>query len=164
VALSDGDDSWPADFGGYVPAAVDTRLRLAALETRMHPAAGAKRYAGVLAEADAGLRTSDARYAKAAWHTVRGMALAGLGRKAEAVAAGKRAMALVPAGFDALESPAWESYLARIHAINGDAAKAVPLLRKELAAVGGLDSPALLRLDPVWDPIRKDPAFIALAR
>lgn len=78
--------------------------------------AGARRYAAVLAEAAAGLRTSDARYAKAAWHAVRGLALAGLGRKAEAVAAGERAMALAPSGFDALESRAWESYLARIHA------------------------------------------------
>lgn len=48
--------------------------------------------------------------------------------------------------------------------MNGDAVPAVALLRRDLAAVGGLDSPALLRVDPVWDRIREDPAFVALAR
>ena len=125
LSLPQDEDSWPADYGGYVAAAVDTRLRLAALETRMGLPEGAARFRALVAEADAGLRDSEVRYVDAAWHAVRGMALAGLGRKQEAVAAGKRAVALVPEGFDALESPHWLSYLARIHAVNGEAEEAV---------------------------------------
>ena len=164
AAMPEEEDFWPADFGGYVSASVNTRLRLAALEKRLDPVAAQRRYLAVLAQADAGLRRSDARYVKAAWHAVRGLALAGLGRKIEAVAAGTRATTLVPEGFDALESPAWPSYLARIHAINGEPVEAVAMLRKELAVTGGLDSPALLALDPAWDPIRKDPGFESLTR
>ena len=164
AAMPEDSDFWPADFGGYVPASVDTRLRLAAVEKRLDPAAGEKRYRALLAEADAGLRGSDARYVKAAWHAVRGLALAGLGQKAAAVAAGKRAIALVPDGFDALEGPAWPSYLARIHAMNGEAAEAVAMLRKEMAVTGGLDSVGVLGLDRVWDPIRNDAAFQAITQ
>jgi TolB-like protein/Flp pilus assembly protein TadD len=162
VAMHEDDDFWPSDFGGYVPASVDTRLRLAALEKRVDPAAAEKRYRALLAEADASLRSIDSRYAKAAWHAVRGLTLAGLGRKREAVDAGRRAIDLVPEDFDALESPAWQAYLARIHAMNGEAADSVAILRRDLIVTGGLGSRATLQLDPVWDPIRKDPGFAQL--
>ena len=162
VAMPEDDNFWPADYGGYVPASVDTRLRLAALEKRVDPRAAEKRYRALLAEADAGLRVIEARYVKAAWHAVRGLVLAGLDRQTEAVAASRRAIELVPAGFDALESPAWSAYLARVYAMNDQAAEAVAILRQDLAVTGGLNSPATLLLDPVWDPIRKDTDFAQL--
>jgi serine/threonine-protein kinase len=100
---------------------------------------------------------------QAAWHAARGLALAGLGRKSEAVVEGQRAATLIPTAKDAFEGPYWQVYLARIHAMNGEPAPAVALLRANIQEHVGLDPPALLRLDPLWDPIRKDPAFAALA-
>ena len=162
VAMPESGDFWPADFGGYVPASVITRLRLAGVEKRVDPAAAQQRYRALVTDADAALLASDSRYTTAGWHAVRGLALAGLGQKAEAVAAGKRAMALVPEGSDALEWAAWPSYLARIHAMNGEAKEAVALLRKEMAVVGGLDSVGVAKVDPVWDFVRKDAEFLRL--
>jgi hypothetical protein len=47
--------------------------------------------------------------------------------------------------------------------MNGEAGPAVALLRTNIDAHRGIDPPAVLRLDPVWDPIRKDPGFATLA-
>ncbi|HVC38163.1 MAG TPA: hypothetical protein VNF46_07155, partial [Gammaproteobacteria bacterium] len=43
---------------------------------------------------------------------------------------------------------------------------AVPLLAKALASpgIGIFYSPVLIWLDPAWDPIRKDPGFLALLK
>ena len=55
---------------------------------------------------------------------------------------------------------------AEILAHFGDANGATELLERLLANQdsGMLISPALLRLDPIWEPIRKDPAFQALLK
>jgi hypothetical protein len=48
--------------------------------------------------------------------------------------------------------------------MNGETAAAVPLLRAGMASRVGMDSPATLKLDPVWDRIRGDAGFQALLR
>ena len=54
--------------------------------------------------------------------------------------------------------------LAEVYAHFGDAEQAVPLLGKLLGRPDSGDTitPALLRLYPIWDPIRNDPRFQAL--
>ena len=113
--------------------------------------------------ADAGLAKPSTPYVEAAWRVVRGWSLSALGQRAEAAAEGRRAAASVPASGDALEGPVWEDYLAKIHAMNGDAALAVPLISQQLRMKGSLITPVLLRVDPIWDRIRTDPGFKALA-
>jgi TolB-like protein len=58
-------------------------------------------------------------------------------------------------GLDAIET------LAEVHAHFGDTDQALQLIRQLLNADGAglLLTPALLKLDPVWDPIRNDPRF-----
>jgi TolB-like protein/Tfp pilus assembly protein PilF len=60
--------------------------------------------------------------------------------------------------------PRAEEARARGYAILGDADRAIPLLDRLLQETGSYAlTPALLRFDPVWDPIRNDPRFQKLA-
>ena len=69
-------------------------------------------------------------------------------------------MAMRPASKDPFEGPEEEESMARIYALLGDADHAIPILKRLLQIpYGGAITPALLRLDPVWDPIRNDPRF-----
>jgi tetratricopeptide (TPR) repeat protein len=55
--------------------------------------------------------------------------------------------------------------LARMKLVLGDPAAAIDLLAQVLGQRGtGYLSPALLRVDPSWDPIRNDPRFQALLK
>jgi serine/threonine-protein kinase len=56
--------------------------------------------------------------------------------------------------------------LAQVYAHFGDADQAVPLIGKllDMPATGETISSAVLRLDPIWDPIRGDPRFQALLK
>jgi len=153
----------PNYLAGYVPARIEWELLLASVEQQGDPAAAGKRYRGLLAMAEAGLAKPSTPYIEAAWRVVRGRSLSALGQRAEAAAEGRRAAASVPASGDALEGPVWEDYLAEIHAMNGDAAQAVPLISRQLRMKGSLITPMLLRVDPIWDRIRTDPGFKALA-
>jgi TolB-like protein/class 3 adenylate cyclase len=93
-----------------------------------------------------------------------GQAHAGLGEAASAIAEGQKAIALVPTSKDAAEGPAREEKLADIYALLGDADHAIPILKRLLQIpYAGAITPALLRLDPVWDQIRNDPRFQELA-
>ena len=93
-----------------------------------------------------------------------GLAHAGLGEAASAIAEGQRAMAIHPTSEDPLDGPEEEENMAKIYALLGDADHAVSILKRLLQiSYGDAITPASLRLDPIWDQIRNDPRFQKLA-
>jgi TolB-like protein/Tfp pilus assembly protein PilF len=90
----------------------------------------------------------------------------GLGDKAAAFALAERAIAVVPIEKDAVFGPGAVEVLARVAAQMGEPDRAITALQKLLSrpaysALGENISltPALLRLDPMFDPVRNDPRF-----
>lgn len=90
----------------------------------------------------------------------------GLGDNAAALALAERALALFPIDKDALAGPRPLDILARIAARVGDPDRAISALEKLLSipyeaplAANPPLTPALLRLDPMFEPLRKDPRF-----
>jgi serine/threonine-protein kinase len=94
-------------------------------------------------------------------HAQHGFILAALGRKQEAIAEGKRAVELLPESQDAMDGPKSTASLAQIYALTGEADEALRLIDHLLQVPNGLTVPTL-KLDPAWDPLRKDPRFQAL--
>jgi TolB-like protein/Tfp pilus assembly protein PilF len=98
-------------------------------------------------------------------HASLGQAYAGLGRKAEAVREGLKAVELLPVSADAFEGPVYLEQLAEIEARVGNTDEALSLIRQLLDMPAGyVMSPALLKLNPAWDPIRSDPRFQKLSQ
>jgi serine/threonine-protein kinase len=98
-------------------------------------------------------------------HGFLGQAYAGLGEAAAAIAEGQKAMTIEPTSKDPVDGPVREETMADIYALLGDADHAIPILKRLLQIpYGGAITPALLRLDPVWDQIRNDPAFQKLCQ
>jgi TolB-like protein/Flp pilus assembly protein TadD len=94
-------------------------------------------------------------------HGMLGQILAGLGQKEAAIAEGRRAVELLPESQDAFDGPSATVLLAQIYAQTGEADQALQLLDHSLNTPNGITVP-ILKLDPVWDPVRNDPRFQAL--
>ena len=94
-------------------------------------------------------------------HVTLGLILAGLGEKDAAIAEGKRAVELLPESQDAFDGPKTAVALAQIYAWTGENDQALQLLDRSLSTPNGVTVP-VLRLDPIWDPLRSDPRFQAL--
>jgi TolB-like protein/Tfp pilus assembly protein PilF len=81
---------------------------------------------------------------------------AGLGEKEKALEQARQAVA--DYSTDALSKPFAETALAMVQAQTGDIDSAIAALPHLLEASNGL-TVGNLRIDPVWDPLRKDPRF-----
>ncbi len=120
----------------------------------------AQTYAAVHKTATAAVAEQDAR---ADPHLTLAFAAAGLGDKDEAVREARRASELLSPSRDALSGAAMLVYLAQIYVGVGKYDAAFDALRGALPLFSGNSvSPALLKLDPVWEPIRNDPRFAQL--
>jgi len=94
------------------------------------------------------------------------VAYALLDQKESALNEAQHAITLTPSNKDRLSGPAFEENLALVEMIVGENTRAIATLTRLLQTPygGWLYSPApitpaLLRLDPIWDPLRADPAF-----
>jgi tetratricopeptide (TPR) repeat protein len=94
------------------------------------------------------------------------LSYAGIGNKDSALKAAERAIMLVPSAKDPVDGPSYEENLALVQTMLGENSRAIStlggLLKMPYAGFLHLRNPvtpAILRLDPLWDPLRADPAF-----
>jgi serine/threonine protein kinase/Tfp pilus assembly protein PilF len=88
-----------------------------------------------------------------------------LGEKDSALKEAERAIMLLPSAKDPVSGPGREELLALIQTMFGENSPAISTLTRLLQSsyisllYDPALTPALLRLDPLWDPLRADPAF-----
>jgi TolB-like protein/thioredoxin-like negative regulator of GroEL len=91
-------------------------------------------------------------------HVELGLSLAYLGRKEEAIREGERGVALAPVSRDAYNGAYLQHQLVRIYLLVGEPEKALDHL-EPLLKIPYFLSPGWLRIDPNFDPLRKNPRF-----
>jgi len=151
------DDDWIEEpFMSSLPVGL---LRARALALQGDAAAARAEYAKA---ADAIARALAEHPQRFYLSSLLGLARAGLGQDAEALAAARAGAEQAPAG-DLFSAAPYLAALAETQARTGDAPAAAALLRRLLdEPAGRAVSVALLERDPSWDSIRDTPAFRAL--
>ncbi len=102
---------------------------------------------------------------RSGWVAGLSLAYAAMGEKDSALKLAERAIVLLPRAKDAMDGPGLEANLALIQTIFGEKSRPISTLTQLLQTPytylfqQGPITPALLRLDPIWDPLRADPAF-----
>ena len=94
---------------------------------------------------------------------VRGRVNALAGNRAEAIADAERSLALRETKTDAAFGPYYKFQVARIMIQAGEYDRAIDLLEPLLTAPAGMLTPAWLRLDPNFAPLRSNPRFRKMA-
>ncbi|HEY4257812.1 MAG TPA: hypothetical protein VGM66_11410, partial [Candidatus Udaeobacter sp.] len=92
-----------------------------------------------------------------------GVVDAALGNKEDAIREGHRAIELIPVSKNAIDGARMIQYLAVIYAWTGDKDRAIERLTEAAKLPGSHVTYGYLRLHPVWDPLRGDPRFEAIA-
>jgi TolB-like protein/Tfp pilus assembly protein PilF len=87
--------------------------------------------------------------------------LAHLGEKASALAEAQRGTELLPESKDALGGPEIATGAAEVYAIVGENDRAIEILDRMLSVPSPV-TVQILKINPVWDPLRSDPRFQAL--
>jgi len=87
---------------------------------------------------------------------------AGLGRREAALEQARRVVAADPPSADAISGPAALQDVALAYVMLGERTAALDVIER-LLSIPARFSPELLRLDPLWDPLRGDPRFERLA-
>jgi tetratricopeptide (TPR) repeat protein len=138
----------------------DDRIGWAMVHAQLCLVRGDARRAGVYADSaradiEAALKTApdDGQL-----HALRGLALAYLGRRDEAVRAGERGVALLPVSKHAYYGPYIQHQLARVYLLLGEPERALDQL-EPLLAIPYYLSPGWLRIDPTFASLRGNPRF-----
>ena len=94
-------------------------------------------------------------------HLALAFADAGLGLKDEALREGRKVQSVMPLSRDVISGASRLGWLAQLQVRLGENGQALDQLQQLLAlpGSGGVISPALLKIDPIWDPLRGDPRF-----
>ena len=92
-----------------------------------------------------------------------GLTLGCMGQKEEAIRQATLASDLLPVSRDAMDGPKYVENLAQVYGLVGNHDAALDRIEYLLSIPGGVSS-GLLKLDPVWNPLRQDPRFQALIK
>jgi TolB-like protein/Tfp pilus assembly protein PilF len=89
--------------------------------------------------------------------------LAWLGEKDAAIAEATRAIEILPESVDAFNGPEMTQRLAEVYVCVGEHEKAIDLLDGLLSRPSPV-TVAILKVNPIWDPLRDNPRFIELLK
>jgi hypothetical protein len=104
------------------------------------------------------IESMSSRFSLPFLHCYLGMSYAGLGLKKRAIDEGRTGAELMPVSKDAVSGPQLLGLLAEIYAKVGEHEAAIDQLEILLSIPSWVSVP-LLRIDPIWDPLRDNPRF-----